>query len=146
MMTTNIMKCKLVKDKEVKYTPIECASDVVKISNKLKLNLESEEVFYIFCLNSKGAVSGIHEVSRGDVSRTMVHPREVFKRALLNNASSIILMHNHPSGNLSPSKKDIELTIRLQEAGKILGVKVLDHIIIGDGSYSLASNGDINFY
>lgn len=65
----------------------------------------------------------------------MVHPREVFKRALLNNASSIALMHNHPSGNPQPSQADMDVTRRLVEAGELLCIKVLDHLIVGDGTY-----------
>ena len=76
-----------------------------------------------------------HEVSRGTLDTTLVHPREVFKAALLANSSAIILCHNHPSGDPCPSPDDVHLTRRLVDAGTLLGVDVLDHIIVGDGRY-----------
>jgi DNA repair protein RadC len=71
----------------------------------------------------------------GSVNSSLVHPREVFKPAIKNSASAVILCHNHPSGNCIPSSEDIEITKRLCEAGKIVGVQILDHIIIGDGVF-----------
>ena len=76
-----------------------------------------------------------HEVSRGTLDATLVHPREVFKAALLANAAAIVLCHNHPSGESTPSRDDLQLTRRLVEAGTLLGVEVLDHIIVGDARY-----------
>jgi DNA repair protein RadC len=73
-------------------------------------------------------------VSVGDLSSALVHPREVFKPAILSNAASVILAHNHPSGDPQPSPEDCAVTRRLQEAGQILGIEVLDHVIIGDAS------------
>jgi DNA repair protein RadC len=89
----------------------------------------------ILCLTTKHRVIAYHEVSRGTLDATLVHPREVFKVALLANAAAIILTHNHPSGDPSPSPDDVQLTRRLVEAGVLLGVEVLDHIIVGDGRY-----------
>jgi DNA repair protein RadC len=101
----------------------------------------AEEVLLMISLNTKNRVTGLFEVSRGTLSASLVHPREVFKRAILNNASSIIIAHNHPSGDLKPSREDIELTRKLMDAGRILGISLLDHIIIGDDDYySLMSN------
>jgi DNA repair protein RadC len=80
-------------------------------------------------------VIAYHEVSRGTLDATLVHPREVFKAALLANAATIVLAHNHPSGNPAPSPDDMALTRRLIDAGRLLGVDVLDHIVIGDGRY-----------
>jgi DNA repair protein RadC len=93
------------------------------------------EVFAILCLSTKHRVIAYHEVSRGTLDATLVHPREVFKAALLANAAAIILTHNHPSGDPSPSADDVQLTSRLVDAGALLGVDVLDHIIVGDGRY-----------
>ncbi len=76
-----------------------------------------------------------HEVSRGTLYATLVHPREVFKAALLANAAAIILTHNHPSGDPAPSPDDMALRRRLVDAGTLIGVDVVDHIIIGDGCY-----------
>ena len=99
------------------------------------LHDESTEVFAILCLSTKHHVLGYHEVSRGTLDSTLVHPREVFKAALLPNAAAIILAHNHPSGDPTPSPDDTALTTRLRAAGTILGVEVLDHVVIGDGRY-----------
>jgi DNA repair protein RadC len=96
---------------------------------------EPSEVFAILCVTTKYRVIAYHEVSRGTLDATLVHPREVFKVALLANAAAIILTHNHPSGDPSPSPDDVQLTRRLVDAGALLGVDVLDHIIIGDGRY-----------
>jgi len=75
-------------------------------------------------------------VSIGTVNASLVHPREIFKVALLCNASAVILAHNHPSGNPTPSHEDIDITNRLKKAGEILGIEVLDHIIIGDNTWT----------
>lgn len=97
---------------------------------------EPAEVFAMICLTTKHRVIAYHEVSRGTLDATLVHPREVFKAALLVNAATIIVAHVHPSsGDPTPSPDDIELTRRLAAAGEILGVQLLDHIIIGDGRY-----------
>jgi len=93
----------------------------------------AEEVFIIMCLDTKNKVTGLFKVSQGSLNSSIVHPREVFKRALMQNSNSIILAHNHPSGDVTPSEEDISVTRRLQEAGDILGIKVLDHLIIGAG-------------
>jgi DNA repair protein RadC len=96
---------------------------------------EPAEVFGILCLTTKHCVIAYHEISRGTLDSTLVHPREVFKGALLANAAAIIGSHNHPSGDPTPSADDIELTRRLAAAGELLGIPVLDHIIIGEGRY-----------
>lgn len=92
------------------------------------------ENFVILLLDTKKHVIGINTVSIGSLSVSVVTPREVFKTAILTNAAAIILGHNHPSGDTSPSREDIAVTKRLVKAGKIMGIKVLDHIIIGDMS------------
>ena len=94
-----------------------------------------KEYFKIILLDTKNNVKKISEISVGSLSSSIVHPREVFYEAVVNLASSIILVHNHPSGECEPSNEDIVLTNRLDECGKILGIKILDHIIIGDGVY-----------
>jgi DNA repair protein RadC len=93
------------------------------------------EVFAILCLTTKHRVIAYHEVSRGTLDSTLVHPREVFKVALLANAAAIIVSHNHPSGDPSPTLDDLEITRRLVATGEVLGIPVLDHIVIGDGRY-----------
>ncbi len=97
---------------------------------------EASEVFAILCLSTKHDVLAYHEVSRGCLDSTLVHPREVFKAAILANAGSIELAHNHPSGDPTPSPDDMTLTRRLVDAGRLIGVDVLDHVVIGDGRYA----------
>lgn len=101
----------------------------------LKMDCQSEELFAIIALDTKFKVIGIFEVSRGTLNSALVHPREVFKRALMVNAHAIALSHNHPSGDPTPSPEDIQLTKRLVEAGTLLGVQVIDHVVIGDNQY-----------
>ena len=93
------------------------------------------EVFAILCLTTTHRVIAYHEVSRGTLDSTLVHPREVCKAALLAHAACVIVSHNHPSGDPTPSPDDVELTRRLAAAGDVIGIPVLDHIIIGDGRY-----------
>jgi DNA repair protein RadC len=90
------------------------------------------EHFCVMMLNTKLHVIGIHTVSIGSLDATLAMPREVFKPAILSNAASVILCHNHPSGDTTPSGDDISLTGRLAEAGSMLGIRVHDHVIIGD--------------
>ena len=111
-------------------SPADAAGTLVAL-----LTDEPAEVFGILCLTTKHRVIGYHEVSRGQLDATVVHPREVFKAALLANAAAIVLAHNHPSGDPTPSDDDRLLTRRLVGAGKLLGVEVIDHIIVGDGEF-----------
>lgn len=102
------------------------------------LSAQAEELFVILVLDTKNKVLGAFEVSRGTVNMSLVHPREVFKRALLMNGTSIIAAHNHPSGDSRASKEDIRITERLREAGKLLGIELLDHVIVTEyGFYSI---------
>lgn len=101
----------------------------------------SEEHFIAFHLDVKFQVIGYHQVSKGTLSASLVHPREVFKAAILSNSYAIICAHNHPSGIETPSKEDIETTKKLIEAGELLGVQVLDHVIVtATGLTSLREN------
>lgn len=151
-ISIDIMRCKLVKEKEIeytskytsKYTSIQNLSNAAGLFRALEIDVASEEIFAIACLDTGGNVTGVHEVSRGIVSSSLVHPREVFKRALLNNASGIICCHNHPSGDLNPSKEDIRLTERLVGVGKLIGIPILDHIIVTpNGQYFSVMQGII---
>jgi DNA repair protein RadC len=94
------------------------------------------EHFVVFFVDQKNRVIGVHTVSMGSLTASVVHPREVFKAAILANAAAIVCGHNHPSGDVQPSREDRATTKRLVEAGKLLGIEVLDHIIIGsEGVY-----------
>ncbi len=131
-------KLQVIKEKEYEYSCISvqklgCPDDLMQICSKtLELTKEPEEVFGMITLDTKNNITGYFEVSRGTINSSMVHPREVFKRAILQNASAVVFIHNHPSGETEPSHEDIVLTNRLEECGKILGIRLLDHIIIGD--------------
>ena len=93
------------------------------------------ERFLTLLLNARLRLLGVEEVTVGTVSESLVHPREIFKAAILANACFVISVHNHPSGDPSPSKQDQEVTRRLQRAGELLGIRLLDHIVIGHGTY-----------
>ncbi len=95
----------------------------------------SKEHFKIAILDTKNQILKIEDISVGTLNASIVHPRDVFKVAIKKNASSIILIHNHPSGDTTPSNEDISITNRLVECGSLMGIKVLDHIIIGDNAY-----------
>lgn len=107
-----------------------------------ELRYKKKEHFKCLLVNAKGKAIYCDDVSVGELSGTVVHPREVFNQAVKKSASAVILIHNHPSGDPSPSKEDIATTERLVESGKVLGIRVLDHVIIGDGRYiSMRSAG-----
>ena len=114
-------------EKKITY-PIDAANVINAVFD---LENEDKEKFGILVLDTKNKVNAAHIVSIGCLDSTLVHPREVFKLAVINNASSIICFHNHPSGDPNPSKEDVNVTKRLQAAGKILGIELVDHIIIG---------------
>ena len=93
-----------------------------------------QERFVVACLDVKNGVQSIVEITVGTLDASLVHPREVFKPAFLEGSAGILLSHNHPSGNPTPSPQDIAVTDRLTEVGKLIGINVLDHIIYGDGT------------
>jgi DNA repair protein RadC len=99
------------------------------------------EHFKVILLDSKNSVISVETVSIGTVNASIVHPREVLKPALVKSATSLILVHNHPTGHTSPSREDILLTRRFEKCGRILGIEIVDHIIIGDGSYESLKEG-----
>ena len=117
------------------------ANAVEIIQAVLNIQDEAQEVFGILTLNNKNAVAGVHVISIGTLNSTIVHPREVFKAAMLNNAASIILFHNHPSGDKTPSAEDIAMTKRMTEIGELMGISVIDSLVIGDGFSSLKERG-----
>ena len=101
-----------------------------------RFRFEQREHFAVMLLNTKNHILGLTDVSVGSLSASIVHPREVFRAALRYAAAAMILIHNHPSGDPSPSQEDISVTQRLVRAGKIMDVPVLDHIILGDGRFT----------
>lgn len=115
---------------------ITSAQEMYEVFEKaLDMSNRSEEIFAIATLDTKNKITGIFQVAQGSLSSVSVHPREVFKRAITHNAYSIFLVHNHLSGDTSPSSEDFHITNRLKEVGNLLGIKVLDHIIISGGNH-----------
>ena len=101
-----------------------------------QLRYAKKEHFKSVLVNAKGEIISIDDVSVGELSSTVVHPREVFHMAVRKSAAAVIFVHNHPSGDPDPSREDILTTKRLVQGGELLGIGVLDHIIIGDGKFS----------
>lgn len=121
-------------------TSLECHQVLIECWNKELLGFIEE--FKILLLNRANRVIGIFAVSSGGMCGTIADPRVIFAAALKSCATSIILAHNHPSGNLRPSQSDIDLTIKLRAAGKLLDIEVLDHIILAEDTYlSFADEG-----
>ncbi len=122
---------------------IASPTEVVELA-KDRMKLLDKEEFAIFLLDIKNRIIAQEVVFIGSLNSCIVHPREIFKKAIKISAASIILCHNHPSGDSTPSGEDISITRRLVEAGEIIGIHVLDHIIIGDGRFdSLRERGVI---
>lgn len=94
------------------------------------------ERFTVVLLTAKNQVIDVESISEGTLTATLVHPREVFKAAIRQSAHAVILAHNHPSGDPTPSREDRELTSRLVQAGRVIGIEVLDHLVIGQGCYT----------
>lgn len=107
----------------------------------LDLRQEAKEHFIALHLDGKNRIACLDRVSVGSLNQSIVHPREVFKTACLSNAAAILLIHNHPTGDTAPSPEDIAITKRLKEAGDLLGIRILDHIIIGDDYLSFVERG-----
>ena len=105
------------------------------------LRQEAKEHFIALHLDGKNRIICFDRVSIGSLNQSIVHPREVFKTACLSSAAAILLLHNHPTGDTAPSREDLEITRRIKEAGDLLGIKVLDHIIIGDSYLSFVEQG-----
>ena len=113
---------------------IKCPDDIANLFLE-RLRYEKKEHFKCLLINSRGEILEEHEVSIGDLNSSASHPREVFSPAVRRSAGSVAFVHTHPSGDPSPSDADIDSTRRLVEAGNLLGIPVIDHIIIGDGTY-----------
>ena len=138
-----IVQIKLVADSTLKYDTVASSEGFYKIFKRLTHQTDREE-FWVAALNVKNKPMHIQLISVGSLTMTIVHPREVFKGAILANAASIIVAHNHPSGNHKPSNEDRALTKRLKESGDLLGIRLLDHIIVGgSGYYSFADKGGL---
>lgn len=126
-------------------TPLGSPTDAAALLIRL-IGAEAVEVCTVLCLSTQWDVLAYHELSRGTVDATMVHPRDVFRVALLANARAVIIGHNHPSGHVMPSTDDIALTARLRQAGELIGISLIDHLVVSmEGRYySFRESGLIN--
>ena len=122
---------------------VKSPKDVVDVIMGEMMNLE-QEVLKVLFLSTKNIIIGSKDVFKGSLNSSIVHPREIFKQAIKRNSASIIICHNHPSGDPTPSKEDINVTLRIKECGKIIGIELLDHIIIGKNRFvSFKETGQI---
>ncbi len=141
-----MIKIKSLEVREIEYSydkrpKINGMEDVVE-AVKPMISDPNKEFFMALYLNTKNGILKQEVISIGGLNANIVHPREIFKTACMISASSIIVAHNHPSGDPSPSREDIEITKKLSEAGKILDIKLLDHVIIGhDSNYGFKESG-----
>jgi len=146
LIKIDIVKIHMVKDGTIEYgkRAIRNPKDLADLGLKF-LKHADREMFVLVCLNSRNCINCIHVVSIGTVNASLVAPREVFKIALLSNASEVAFIHNHPSGDTDPSEDDLLITRKLAECGKLFDIKLLDHVIISDeGKYeSLLERGII---
>lgn len=139
MENIEVVAIKMVKVGEMQefkskiHSPKECANILINL-----IGNSDREICVVVTLSTQNSINSIKNItiaSIGSLNSATLHPREVFKTAILSNGASIIIAHNHPSGNLQPSNKDINITQRIKEAGKILGIELLDHLIITMDSY-----------
>ena len=159
----NVERLKKIKGiGQVKAIQISCISELAKRLSKASyeetvcftepktiaqyymedLRHANQEQMKLLLLNTKSRLIGETDISKGTVNSAVISPRELFVEALQKNAVSIVLLHNHPSGDPTPSKEDVLITRRIQEAGRLIGVELLDHIVIGDNCYvSLREKG-----
>lgn len=121
--TTNIKRKRISNPKDV--------ADVIMD----ELMFLKQEVLEVIMLDTKNMIISKKQVFKGGLNSSLVHPREIFKEALKVSAASIIICHNHPSGDITPSKEDVNITLRIKECGKIIGIELLDHIIIGSNKF-----------
>jgi DNA repair protein RadC len=135
---TPVYRCKLVKEGSVNSEDRIASSEAAgRVAGKLLCDSPNERLLAIL-LNTKNVVIGVSEISSGTLNASLVHPREVFRPAILANAAAVIIAHNHPSGELTPSREDWEVYRRLEVAGENIGIRVLDSIIVNDAHQYLS--------
>lgn len=125
---------RIASAKPIEKIHLSCPQDVADFLMP-RLRYAANEQFVVILLNNKNKVIGTEVVSEGSLSSSIVHPREVFAPAILHHAAAIMVAHNHPSGDPKPSIEDEEVTRQLLRSGKVLGIPMIDHVIIGDGNY-----------
>jgi DNA repair protein RadC len=126
---------------EPEETVLRTSTDAVQLLRPLFAGADREQ-FMVVLLNAKHRPIGVNTISTGSLTASIVHAREVFKAAIVGNSAALLLAHNHPSGDPAPSAEDIEITKRLREAGELVGIRVIDHVILGEGRhYSFVDAG-----
>lgn len=139
MANISFFSLKVVKEKSVRYNidrHITSPQALYNVATQvIEIQDQAEESMWMITTDVKCNLTGLFEVSRGTINASIVHPREIYKRAILQNASSIALIHNHPSGDPTPSAEDVSITKRISEAGTLMGIQLIDHLVIGDGNY-----------
>ena len=126
---------RLVREGQRDYMPLRLTNSESVYQFLLPLRDLDREVFYCLHLDARNQLLSCEEVSRGTLSGALVHPREVYKAAILSSAAAIIIAHNHPSGSAMPSAEDLQVTDRIKSAGDVLGIQCLDSIVLGDKGY-----------
>lgn len=144
LMEAAMYELKVIRERRSGYAPRRVLRDARSIYDLFqpRFTRADREEFLVVPLDAKNAILGFHVVSVGTLTSSLVHPREVFKLAILANAAALVFVHNHPSGDPSPSAQDVAITKRLAEVGDLVGITVLDHIVMGEGRYvSFAEEG-----
>ena len=138
-----MFELKIVRERKQGYGTVRRVRDAAQVYEAFREEFGrlDREMFVTLLLDGKNQVLGFNVVSVGSLTAALVHPREVFKPVILANAAAVILLHNHPSGSAEPSAEDRALTERLEQAGELPGIRVLDHIITGDGEYRSKGEG-----
>ena len=150
--TSNYHEISVVSTRLEKVKGLKIAEDCINTAEMAKelfrnqIGAMDREVFAMACLDTRGRITHYSEVHIGSLNQSIIHPREVYKIAILANAQSIIVAHNHPSGDLSPSLSDIKVTEVLLQAGNLLEIKLIDHIIVSDeAALSMRQIGSLHF-
>ena len=137
-MNVDVVSLRMVRDRSIPYgwQRINCAEDVYELWCALHANgMPDREEVWVVCLDTKNKPAAVHQLSMGTADQAICLPRDVLKIALMANATRVILMHNHPSGDPEPSADDLKFTQGVKAAGETMQVQVLDHVVIGDGSW-----------
>ncbi len=136
--------CKLVKNKVIDYAGEENLDEPTKVYRLLRdvfqMDKQTEEYLYMLCMSGASRLLGVFELTHGTVNLTFVNNREIFQKALLCNASSIIIAHNHPSGQVKPSTQDFSVYRQVRQAADLMGIPLVDSIIVGETYYSFYEN------
>lgn len=145
MIQDQIAEVKISYTSKTKYADrikVVTSMEAVEAIRKIWPSYEHVEFAYVVLLNRQNQILGVHQLSKGGMNGTVIDLRVIFQVALKANANAIILVHNHPSGNLDPSEADKQITLKVKEAGKVLEIPLLDHIILTDeGHFSFADEG-----